>query len=142
MTDPLRLEALRVVVGDKEQAKRWGQLSDQCAERYEAALDAIESGSLGTAEAELARANELESEAGAERSRARELIAESMRTGTVVTTESHDAALEAALAEESANVHRSRVSGELEFYGAQKNGLGYARLPMWRVRLVYAGPSR
>lgn len=40
MTDPLRLEALRVVVGDKEQAKRWGQLSDQCAERYEAALDA------------------------------------------------------------------------------------------------------
>lgn len=50
--------------GDKAQAKCWGRLGEKCAERYEAAIDAIEAGDLATAESELEAANSLESEGG------------------------------------------------------------------------------
>lgn len=50
--------------GDAAQANRWAALGEKCSERYDAAIAAVEAGDLATAEAELERANELESEAG------------------------------------------------------------------------------
>jgi hypothetical protein len=50
--------------GDKAAGARWETERAKCAEHYDAAIEAIESGDLDLAESELERANELESSAG------------------------------------------------------------------------------
>jgi hypothetical protein len=50
--------------GDAAAKSRWEVAREQCGDHYDYALEAIDAGDLGRAEAELDRCNALESEAG------------------------------------------------------------------------------